>query len=266
MPTEFPSLTEGERERYGRLIRRAEATHTVVLEGVRAVREALEYAADPPIGLIVERSRLTDPAWKGLQAALRRHRDVPVRVCTPEQMRKVSTVETPPGILALWSRPPERSWPPPPEGDYAYFYQIRDPGNLGTVFRTALAADVRGILLSPGSVSPYNPKATRASMSACLRVPFWTDVRPEALIRWYQQAGMPLIVIHADKPRSLWEFSWPSRGVLIFGGETVSLPEVLLSLPGAHIPMLAPMDSLNVAVAATVAFYERLHARQRPRR
>jgi len=259
-------LTEAVLRRYERLIRRTETTHSMVLEGFRSVREALEYADDSPVGLVVERSRLTSPDWKGIQAALKRHRETPVYVCTEPQMKRLSTVETPPGLLAIWSREPERSWPPRAEGYYAYFYQIRDPGNLGTIFRTALGAGLRGLLLSPGSVSPYNPKAARASMSACLRVPFWTDVRPEALIRWYQQDGMPLIVIHADKPHPLWEFRWPPRGVLVFGGETAPLPEVLSSLPGAHVPMLAPMDSLNVAVAATVAFYERLHARWHSRR
>ncbi len=256
----WPPLTEDVLRRYERLIRRAEATHSMVLEGFRSVREALEYVDDPPVGLVVERSRLTVPEWRGVQAALKRHRRAPVYVCTPAQMERLSTVETPPGVLALWSRRPERSWPPPAEGYYAYFYQIRDPGNLGTIFRTALGAGVRGLLLSPGSVSPYNPKASRASMSACLRVPFWTDVPPSLLIRWYQQDRMPLIVVHPSQSRPLWDLRWPPRGVLVFGGETVPLPDPFPSLPGGHVPMLAPMDSLNVAVAATVAFYERLHA------
>ncbi len=256
----YPTLTEEEFRRARRWIERFRVHHTVVVEGFRGVREALATVDSVPRLVVITPEWLHRPEWHTLARHLRGRRACNVRICTPAQMRQLSTVETPPGLLAIFRQRPQRTWPPAAEGFYLYFYRIRDPGNLGTIFRTALATGVRGIFLSPKSVSPYNPKVTRASMSACLRIPFWIEVPPAHLIRWYQQTGMPLMIIHPRQSTPVWEFAWPRRGVMIFGGETASLPRPFRLLPGAHIPMLAEMDSLNVAVAVAVTNYLRLYA------
>ena len=250
-----PWLPVEEEKIWRRRFRHAARRYLVVLEGVRAVQEALEFVPMPPRVLFI-RDRLVSRA--DVIPLIRRAgkmRGARIWKVSAAMMKRLSTVTAPPGLLGCWKVPPRKEWPPEPRGYYAYFHALRDPGNLGTVFRTALAAGIRGVFLAPGSVSVFNPKVTRSSMSAVLRVPFWLRITPEDLIRFHQRHRMPLITVHPDRPGDLSEFAWPRRGVLIFGGETEPLPELFRSLPGVRIPMAAPMDSLNTAVAAALVFY-----------
>lgn len=237
---------------------RASRRQIVILEGTRAIREALTYAPTVPRAVFMTHAHRSDSELMRMLSRASKRRSIEIYEVTEQQMKKLSRVETPPGILAVWKVQPVRRWPPEDRGFFAYFYEIRDPGNLGTLFRTALATGLSGLILSPRSVSVYNDKVCRSSMSAILRVPFWINVPPQKLIAFHQTSRIPLIFVHPQQVKSLQDFQWPDRGILIFGGETARLPKIFFSLPGFHIPMVQPMDSLNTAVAASVVFYHLL--------
>lgn len=237
-------------------LRKADGHSLVVLEGVRSISEAIEHARTPPLVLFVDQKRLYNPSFQPILRFTARLRKKTLFTVDTAAMSRLTHVKTPPGILACWRHKPRQSWPPDPQGTYAYFYCIRDPGNLGTIFRTALATGIHGILLSPGSVSVYNAKVTRSSMSAILRVPFWTGIHPEQIVRLHHDTHIPLLTVHTSKATNMYRMRFPPRTIFLFGGETEGLPPIFRSLPGFHIPMIAPMDSLNTAMAASLVFYE----------
>jgi TrmH family RNA methyltransferase len=126
---------------------------------------------------------------------------------------------------------------------------VGDPGNVGTVLRSALAFGADSVALGPGSADPYSPKAVRASMGAIFSVPV-TRVRnpaelPGRRIALVARAGTPLHELD------------PPDFTLVVGAERDGLPDAVVAACDdvAHIP-IARADSLNAAMAATVALYE----------
>jgi RNA methyltransferase, TrmH family len=130
-------------------------------------------------------------------------------------------------------------------------WRVADPGNVGTLFRAA-DAFVAGIALSPGSADPTGPKALRASMGSLFRVPtIGFDEAPGRRIALVPRGGTPLA-----------ELDLSGEVVLVLGAEREGLPEdvVARSDERASIPQAAA-DSLNVAMAGTLALYERARGR-----
>ena len=124
-----------------------------------------------------------------------------------------------------------------------------DPGNVGTVLRSALAFGADAVALGPGSADPYSPKAVRASMGAVFSVPVARVKDPAELpgrrVALVAREGTPLHALDA------------SDVTLVVGAEREGLPGAVVAACDevAHIP-IAHADSLNAAMAATVALYE----------
>lgn len=135
-------------------------------------------------------------------------------------------------------------------------WQIADPGNLGTLIRTADAFGAC-IALSPGCADSLSTKATRASAGAVFRVPFvdWDDV-PGRKIALVTHAGSPLAEIDLEPPFTF-----------VIGAERTGLPSSVVARCDqvAHIPMPGAAESLNVAAAGAIALYEALSRRASPR-
>lgn len=139
-----------------------------VLEGFRLVGDAVEAGTLPDFVLITPDAGLPDgPAFSILEQL--RALQVPVLDVAPEVMAHAADAQTPQGILAVVPAP---RLPVPDRLSLALILDaIADPGNLGTLLRTAAAAGVDAVLLAPGCVDPLNPKALRAGMGAHFRVP-----------------------------------------------------------------------------------------------
>jgi RNA methyltransferase, TrmH family len=139
-------------------------------------------------------------------------------------------------------------WAPAPVGPLCLaLWGVNDPGNVGTALRGALAFRASSVALGPGTADPYGPKAVRASMGALFDVPL-TRVRdpgdlPRPLIGLAARSGLPLAEI-------------AEAGTILVGAERDGLPPSVLSACDevAHIPIAS--ESLNAAMAATVALYE----------
>ena len=152
----------------------------------------------------------------------------------------------------------EERWAPAPVGPLCvYLHGVHDPGNVGAVMRSAQAFGASSVALGPGTADPYSPKAVRASMGAVFAVPLArTEVRdlPGEKIALVPRAGVPLNVLW----RSGHVYVNPSAKVLtlLVGSERDGLPETVMADADvvAHIPIAT--DSLNAAMAATIALYE----------
>ena len=212
---------------------------------------------------------------KLLEEALRWNAAVETVVCTepdslpplPEDVRcvevprnvmeAISPVKTPQGVLFVCTMPRQDLPEKLPGRRYVVLDGVQDPGNVGTVLRTADAFDADGLLLLPGCADPYSPKTIRASMGAIFRRPVWQCAADEmsALLR---RSGLRLYgaALRQDTVDAR-TVSYDGAAVAI-GSEGRGLSEEVLALCDAtvKIPMSQRCESLNAAMAATILLWE----------
>jgi RNA methyltransferase, TrmH family len=163
----------------------------------------------------------------------------------PELLAEVSALAHPPRVVGVFRREDLPTGPLPEVG--LALWRVRDPGNVGTLLRTADALGPAFVALSPGSADPTGPKALRASMGAVFRVPLCPfDEAPGRRVALVPRGGTPLAEAPLDGPV-----------VFLLGAEREGLPDDLRVDVRASIPQAAGAESLNVAVAGAVALYER---------
>jgi TrmH family RNA methyltransferase len=150
----------------------------------------------------------------------------------------------------------------PPDPDFLLICDtIRDPGNIGTIMRTALAARVQAIFLTPGSVDCYSPKVVRSAMGAHFRMPVF-EMDWEEIDGFLSQtsAGQDKHIYLADSKGGLSYFQADFRSplALIVGGEAEGAGKEArqLATERVHIPMPGRVESLNAAVAASILLFE----------
>ena len=144
---------------------------------------------------------------------------------------------------------------------------VRDPGNAGTMIRTADAAGADGFVYAGDSVDPYNPKAVRASVGSLFHVPFALERDPAVAVRAAQQAGFVVLAADGGGEVDLFDAGPLLQGRIawLFGNEAWGLPDELAALADHRvaIPILGRAESLNLATAAAVCLYESARAAAR---
>lgn len=232
-----------------------------VVEGVRLVEEALHAGWEAQLVLYSP-----DLSTRGLVLveAFESH-GAPVEAVDARVLKAAADTETPQGILAVL-----RMQPPvlPAEPDFVLILDgLRDPGNLGTILRTARAAAVQAVLLLPATADPYAPKVVRAAMGAHFRLPVRSLDWSELLV-YLNPGGMAarLNVYLADSSGGLpyTQADFRSPFALIVGGEAEGAGAQAQSLAQSrvHIPMPGRAESLNAAIAAGILMFEAARQRQ----
>jgi TrmH family RNA methyltransferase len=151
---------------------------------------------------------------------------------------------------------------------------VQDPGNVGTIVRTAAAFGATGAVTSAtgqsGTASPFSPKALRASAGAALYLPIVAGMSLAILMTQFRVNGIHTLAscVHdatkeGDPPVCPWEVDWCQPIALLVGNEGAGLPEDVVHSADAriHIPMATRVESLNAAAAAAVLFYEAFRQR-----
>jgi len=153
---------------------------------------------------------------------------------------------------------------------------VQDPGNVGTILRTAAAFGATGAVTSAtgqsGTASPFSPKALRASAGATLHLPLVHGAALGILLTQFKLNGISTIAtcVHeggaAHGPVAPREIDWCQPIALLVGNEGAGLPEDVVHSADAriHIPLERQVESLNAAAAAAVLFYEAFRQRQKP--
>ncbi len=224
-----------------------------VVEGTRWITELVQLARVPDIVFYTDEWLNTASNETILQQLAGTK-----QVVSEQVMQAMSDTKTPPGILAVLSVNP-LPWPEKPSF-LLILDQVTNPGNLGTILRTAGAAGVEGVILGPGCVDAYNPKAVRGGMGAHLRLPIqtatWSEI--EQMVQ-----GMSVWLAAADGDVVYTAVPWTQPAALIIGSEASGAGNKARNLATAPIiiPMHAATESLNAAVAAAVILFEA--ARQR---
>ena len=140
---------------------------------------------------------------------------------------------------------------------------VQDPGNFGTILRTAEAAGATGVISMKGSVDAYSPKVLRSAMGSAFRLPIVTGVTDEGLMEHLHKADLQIVAATADGETLYHEPNWLEPTMVILGNEANGVSNDLLELceTSIRIPLRSPVESLNVAAAAAVILFEA--ARQR---
>ncbi len=227
-----------------------------VVEGVRLCQEAAQAGARPHFVFYTARIR-EDSRGQALLMAWQ-EAGVLCEEVSEEVMAACSDTETPQGILAVIPLP---ALSPPAHPTLTLILdRLRDPGNLGTILRTALAAGAEGVLLASGTVDATNPKAVRAGMGAHFRLPMvamdWDEIARAV-------AGCRVYLADARGDALYTNVDWTGRVALIIGGEAAGVGSRARALAETTvaIPLAGGVESLNVAAAAAVLLFEA--ARQR---
>ncbi len=132
--------------------------------------------------------------------------------------------------------------------------QVSDPGNVGTILRTAAWFGVRGAVLGTGTVEWTNPKVVRSSAGALFHLPVVQGLETERVLRTFREAGFTLVATDVRHGEVLRSKPWPTKTALVLGSEAHGLRTVLVPLVDrvVRIPRRGYGDSLNVAIAAGI--------------
>ena len=228
-----------------------------LLEGLRLVGHALDAGHRPALAFYT--SEFAAGPGGALVRALH-EADTPTWLVASAVLERIADTVTPQGIVAVLPLPE----PPPLPADASLLLvldEIRDPGNLGTILRTAQATRVDAVLLTPGCVDPYAPKVVRAGMGAHLSLALHPDTPWDAILRL--TAGTRRVLAEAAAPRTLWEWDWTAPTALIIGGEAHGAgPEARATAEaGLCLPMAEGTESLNAAIATAVFLFEAMRQR-----
>lgn len=230
-----------------------------VIEGMRLAEESLHAGwAAQQIFYTSQLDERGSAVVDGFSA-----RSVPAEQVTEAVMKAVSETETPQGLLVVLAL---QTLPLPPAPDFVLILDgVRDPGNLGTVLRSAAAAGVQVVLLAPGCTDAWAPKVLRAGMGAHFRLPIqslgWQEIKP-ILKRPSPRMRVYLADSAAGIPYTNADFRSPLA--LIIGGEAAGAGSESVSLADTkvHIPMPGGSESLNAGIAASILLFEAVRQRQ----
>ena len=253
--------------------------HRILLEGVRLIEDAVQAGAH--FETVAFTSSL-ETSERGLRL-LDHLQKVPCRGAhvPPQVMQAIADTESPQGIAAIVSRP---------FYDLAELFAARptllviadglqDPGNLGTIIRTAEAAGADALVTTRDTVDPFNQKALRASMGSALRLPVVTDVHRAEVVKLCREQSVALVgtrtspsrlpvmiedAARAEKTHAYTDADLTAPLAFILGREATGLEEAAAADADqfVYIPMSPRIESLNVSAAAAILLYEAARQRQ----
>ena len=216
-------------------------------DGVKLLEEAVRWGAALE-AVVLTRGVVLPDLPDGVRTAV-----VPQGV-----MESLSSMRAPQGALFL-CRQPSLNPPEKLEGKrYLVLDGLQDPGNVGTIWRTADALGADGVLLTGGCADPYSPKTVRATMGACFRLPVW-ECTAEELETLLERSGLPLYGAALEEgARDLREAAGLGRCAVAIGNEGSGISRSVLQMSAGtlKIPMRPRCESLNAAAAAAVVLWE----------
>ncbi len=185
-------------------------------------------------------------------------RGVKKRLVSAEVLKAIATTVNPDGVVAI---APRRTIAPPSIEQTQLgvaLETLQDPGNLGTIIRTCVAAGVDGLWLGKNSVELDQPKVLRASAGEWFRLAIATHQELSAVVRQHQLQGIQAIATSASSRKNYWEIDFNRPSLILMGNEGAGLSSQLLELADEQvkIPLAKGVESLNVAIATALLVYE----------
>jgi TrmH family RNA methyltransferase len=235
-----------------RLKKRAlrEEARRFLVEGGQGVGEAL--AEDGRLLSLFVTDEL-DPIGARATAA-----GVPVDAVAERVMERLTSTVTPQGVVGISPFVDVGLDALPSAGAVAVLHEVRDPGNAGTILRSADAAGAAGVVFAGPSVDAYNPKTVRASAGSIFHVPLVRDVGTDEALAALRAAGRVVVAMDAAGEDDLFEADLPEAPAFVFGNEANGLPAEILDAADrrVRVPQPGRAESLNLAAAATICLFE----------
>ena len=225
-----------------------------VVEGIRLAEEALSAQFSP--SLVLYSSQISERGRHTLNKLDANHTQI--EEVDSQLMDRISDTETSQGLLLVCKKPEFDSGKN--REPFLVLDQIRDPGNLGTILRSASAFGFSTIFLTPGSVDPFAPKVLRGGMGAQfkLAIRFLEAGEIRDFCKSVSSEKLEIILAEANSGQSCWESDFSRPLCLIIGSEAFGAnPEIgMIADKKVLIPMQANNESLNAAMAASILMYE----------
>jgi TrmH family RNA methyltransferase len=178
-------------------------------------------------------------------------------IVSKEVLAAIATTVQPDGVVATAKRT-QIPTQIPATGLVIALETIQDPGNLGTIIRTAAAAGASGLWMSGDSVDLDHPKVLRASAGQWFRLAMAVSEDLQATVKHCQQQGMQVVATLPSATQTYWEVDWRKPSLILLGNEGAGLSPDLAAMADKHvkIPLSPGVESLNVAIAAALILYE----------
>lgn len=178
--------------------------------------------------------------------------------------KEISDTETPQGILAV-VKAKGCCLEDMLKGEnlFVILDSLQDPGNMGTIIRTADAAGFSGVIASKGSVDLYNPKVLRSTMGSVFRMPVFSGAEMAEVLHVLKSKGIKIYAAHLKASAHCFDRDMKSDAAIIIGGESGGIREEIAAMADEliKIPMAGGAESLNASVAAGILMYESLRQR-----
>lgn len=229
----------------------------ILLEGSNLIEAAIAEAYPLETVCFTNAWRSRYPAlWQGLQTHSVLFASTLVEV-SGEVLAAIATTPSPDGIIATASRQPPQA-PSRPCSLGVAIETLQDPGNLGTVLRTAAAAQVDGLWLSADSVGYDHPKVLRASAGQWFRLPFAEVEDLGEPLRQAQAQGIQIVATLPKAQQLYWDYDWSQPSIVLLGNEGAGLSAPMAALADAAIaiPLAPGVESLNAALCLGIILYE----------
>ena len=224
-----------------------ERSGSFVVEGLRAVEEAVRYAAVQKIFAVPDtaNTRLAQAAAKNIE----------LYSVTEQVMKKMSDTEAPQGVLAVCSKPQGFIVA---DGTVLVLDRVADPGNVGTLIRTAEAAGIAAVVLLAGCADAYAPKTVRSTMGSLLRMPVLCDMPEAEFTGWAHKNNYEIMVTCLDGAQNLYEAEFGARTAIVVGSEAYGASESLKAAAAKRV--FIPMQG-RAAVAGGIVMFEAMRRR-----
>lgn len=227
-------------------------------EGVRLVMEAVQTGQNASLVLYDPDLLIRSAAGSSLLARLPGWAEEAYEV--PEHvLQAAAQTEHPAGVVAVLRHPEMGNLRECVDERFGVILDgVADPGNSGTILRTAAAAGAAYVVSTPGSADLFAPKVVRAGMGAHFRLRLFDAVPWDRIRRDLE--GVVLVATDVEGGTSVYQVTWPERAALIAGGEAAGMSREGRDLVDmrVHIPMVPGVESLNVSVATGIILYEAL--------
>ena len=210
-----------------------------IVEGVRLIDQLNDY------GISFDELIISNPEQLGSSQYSAKKKII----ANEDQMKKITATKTPQNIAAVIDIVPI---PIEQTQFLLYLDGISDPGNMGTIFRTATAAGVSGIILSPDCCEIYNPKVIRASLGSVFHLPSETHEH-----NWLKSIKTTIIATTLEDSTNIFKLERPAGLMLVIGSEAFGVSQDILKLADykVKIPIHGNIESINAAVAAGIVIY-----------
>ncbi len=234
-------------------VSRRRQSRSFVIEGERLVLDApTEYLQEI---YVTEKALEQNGAVLEQKGLLQR-----TTLVSQDVMEKVSDTKTPQGILAVAAQPHyEMQQLLKGRNPFLLLLEdIQDPGNLGTMFRTAEAAGVTGIIMSRGTVDVFNPKVVRSTMSSIFRQPFLYTENFQETLQQLKEQNVHILAACLEGSVPYYEADYATPCAIAIGNEGNGLSQETVATANerVRIPMQGQIESLNAAVSAGILMYE----------